>query len=39
MPMTTFISLLPGKNEIVLGSFGEKGNLSGFNTNGQLKWS
>ncbi len=39
MPMTTFVKLVPGKNEIVLGSFGEKGNLSAFGTDGALKWS
>lgn len=39
MPMTTFVKLIPGKNEIVLGSFGEKGNLSAFSTDGSLKWS
>jgi hypothetical protein len=39
MPMTTFVSIVPGKNQIVIGSFGEKGNLSTFNTDGSLQWS
>lgn len=39
MPMTTYVSIVPGKNEIILGSFGEKGNLASFNTNGILNWS
>ena len=39
MPMTTFVSMVPGKNEIIMGSFGEKGNLACFNTDGTRKWS
>jgi len=39
MPMTTFVSMVPGKNEIIMGSFGEKGNLASFNTNGTRNWS
>ena len=39
MPMTTFVSMVPGKNEIIMGSFGEKGNLASFSTNGTRNWS
>jgi hypothetical protein len=37
--MTTFVSMVPGKNEIIMGSFGEKGNLASFSTNGTRNWS
>jgi len=38
MPMTTFVNIVPKAKQIIMGSFGEKGDLSSYQTAGDLLW-
>ena len=38
MPMTTFVNIVPKAKQIILGSFGDKGDLSAYQTSGDLLW-